>query len=93
MQRLPSLQVVLYNKDHVFMPCLCCAADKLERLRNTQPAPQAKEKHEQEVEKATMVLQHKHEKLNRKCTPINRFWSPIHLGFGRDNCPAPRFAT
>ncbi|GFR46221.1 hypothetical protein Agub_g7764 [Astrephomene gubernaculifera] len=39
--------------------------DKLERLEKTQPSPQQKEKHEQEMEKVAQLLQHKRDKLSR----------------------------
>ncbi|GLC52193.1 hypothetical protein PLESTB_000593500 [Pleodorina starrii] len=39
--------------------------DREERLRRTTPAPQHKDKHEQELEKLSQLRQHKEEKMNR----------------------------
>ena len=44
----------------------CCATDKVDRLEKTQPTPQQKEKHEQDMEKMAQLLQHKRDKLTRK---------------------------
>ncbi|GIM16042.1 hypothetical protein Vretimale_18670 [Volvox reticuliferus] len=61
MEKLEALRLELDSRRRT----VDSLSEKVDRLDRMQPMPQQKDKHEQDVEKATQLLQHKGEKQNR----------------------------